>query len=184
LKVQFFNLHREIGSDPLSFSRVADKITQIEGVRQQLASTSQGLEFLIREMKEIEARGRAFPGGPSIEDDVLMLACCGFGDNMARATFQFIINMLASERGDVDKKSFSRSMEILLSSLSYRRRLVRRAEKLEGRTRSDITSISNTFDRFSRAETTYERRMYRALGMLLALRSGSSRSMKGRELSE
>jgi len=39
-------------------------------------------------------------------------------------------------------------------------------------------------DRFSRAETAYERRMYRALGMLVAIREAAGRGVKLPELPE
>ena len=183
-KVQFLNQHREIDSDlDPELSHTGETVAQVEGTRQQLASTSQGLDFLIGEMRNIEGRAILY-GRLSMEDGVLMLACCGFGNDTARSTFQFAIRTSNREPCEGDTKFFSTTMKALISSLSGRRVLVKRAEKLEAETQSGSAAKADTFDRFSRAETIYERRMYRALGMLLALRGPASRSMKEHELPE
>jgi len=213
LKVQFLNLYKTIERDPALLFHKCETITQLEGIRHQLASTSQGLDFLIVEMKEIWGRATSF-GRLSIEDGIMMLACCGFGNDTARMLYRDVMRTLdyategeslndimsrirpgtaadeSTERSsakEIDwsalrKRLLSRTTEELISSLSARRLLVKRAEKLEAETRSGTAAIPDTSDRFSRAETIYERRLYRALGMLFALRGAASHGMKGREL--
>ena len=70
-------------------------------------------------------------------------------------------------------------------SSTVRLRSLESVEEIEARTRAvTILLPPNSIDRFSRAETAFERRMYRALATLLALRGVAGRGMKLPELAE
>jgi hypothetical protein len=72
-----------------------------------------------------------------------------------------------------------------IASQEDRKRALESVEQMEARTRSAAALLpADSIDRFSRAETAFERRMYRALGTLLALRGAAVRGMKLPELSE
>ncbi len=68
----------------------------------------------------------------------------------------------------------SEAIRAAIRELRFRKNSLEYAEKWEAKTRlaASIFPVEGS-DRFLRAETTIERRMYRALVMLLALRSGS-----------
>jgi len=73
----------------------------------------------------------------------------------------------------------SSSLRDLLHGLRVRKVMLDRAEKWEkGNSLAASIFPAGASDRFSRAETTVERRMYRALVMLLTLRSESSTPKK------
>lgn len=245
LKGRFFNLWEKYVL--LSSSQVQqdalEMTPELEEVRRQLASTSEGLEFLIKQMKKLEEAARS-RGYLSSESALLMLACCGFGNDFARIAVQLnSMNMkiASKEKSDTSKDDSSKDEAIRLirelqskmkqnrttskatprgprrgenresqsadqgmkerdieaelrdaadlnvwvlagaienatSSLRLRKKLLSPTEEWENQT-SKATAIvpADASDRFSRAETALERRMYRALGMLLAMREGASR---------
>jgi hypothetical protein len=66
----------------------------------------------------------------------------------------------------------SAAIGMAISQLKVRKQTLEYAEKWEAKTRSTASILpADSSDRFSRAETAIERRLYRALGMLLALKS-------------
>ncbi len=66
-----------------------------------------------------------------------------------------------------------------IASLKERKETLESVEEIEARTR-DVTILlpPDSIDRFSRAETAYERGMYRAISALLALRGPCGRGPK------
>ena len=202
-------------------------LAELEETRKRLASTSFGLAYLIGEMKQIEEEA-ASRGQLSAHSELLISACCGFGNEQATLCLsQNELNKREAKREaeekskqkqttgekpeteapirkeacaeelkeqekerrsrkknrklweilDADPKSSLTTMLTLLirdatQSLIYRRQLLESAEKLEGETRmaAAILPPDNSFERFLRAETTYDRRMHRDLGTLLAMK--------------
>jgi hypothetical protein len=252
LKGRFFNLWGKYVL--LSSSQVQqdalEMTPELEEVRRQLASTSEGLEFLIKQMKKLE-EAACSRGYLSSESALLMLACCGFGNDFARIAVQLnSMNMkiASTEKSDTSKDDSSKDEALRLirelqskmkqnrttskatargprrdentepqsadqsrterdieaelrdasdlnawvlagaiynatSALRLRKRLLSPTEKWEEQTRSAMAIVpADASDRFSRAETALERRMYRALGMLLAIREGVSRSPQSPQL--
>jgi hypothetical protein len=89
LKASFFDLWRNyvmaLRSRP---SQYLGAITaKLEDVRQQLAGTSLGVEFLIRCMKGVDSEARE-KGQVSLESEAMISACCGFGDEIGRICLQ------------------------------------------------------------------------------------------------
>jgi hypothetical protein len=63
-------------------------------------------------------------------------------------------------------------IEIVVGQLNTRKQSIETIEKWQDKTllTAAVFSTDGTFDRFARAETTYDRRMYRALEALLAMK--------------
>ncbi len=90
-----------------------------------------------------------------------------------------------SNRKSIYSKWLVDKVRKAIASLEDRKKTLESIEEMEARTRCAMTLLPvDSVDRFSRAETAFERRMYRALGTLLALRGASSRGMKLPELPE
>jgi hypothetical protein len=89
LKATFFDLLRSyvmaLRSQP---SQYPSAITaKLEGVRQQLAGTSLGVEFLISLMKGVDSEAQE-KGQVSLESEAMISACCGFGNEIGRMCLQ------------------------------------------------------------------------------------------------
>jgi len=209
LKVPFSDLLRKYllavsSQPPQDTSTITAKL---EEVRQQLAGTSLGVEFLIKRMESVDSEAQA-KGQVSPEGLTMILACCGFGNELGQMCLQLnLINVMefrktsgapanetdeqdrakAKETGkkgtgeegpELDKGMYtqvlSAAIRVAIHKLKFRKKSLEYAEKWEAKTRS-VASIfpAEDSDHFLRAETTIERRMYRALVMLLALRSKS-----------
>jgi hypothetical protein len=64
-------------------------------------------------------------------------------------------------------------LEMAMGDLRRRKQLLESIEAEEAKTASSMTIIDRDIsDRFARAETAVERRMYRALAALVAMRTG------------
>jgi hypothetical protein len=85
LKAQFLNNYQEFLrlSTPQVGAEASEMKPKIEEIRSKLAASSKGLKFLIETMQKTEKQARSAPY-LSWEWEVLILACCGFGDEVAR----------------------------------------------------------------------------------------------------
>jgi hypothetical protein len=207
-KVLFFDLLGKYVIAVLSQPTEDTSLTvKLEEVRQKLAGTSLGVEFLIKRLEgldsEVQAEGQL--SGDSLFE---MLACCGFGNEEGQICLQLdLVNFLefkkapgppakkhgkqkrakekktgqkeaGKERPEFDKGMYKQVLSVAIREatrqLKVRKKLLEYAEKFEAKTRTTASVFpAEGSDRFLRAETTIERRMYRALVMLLALRSES-----------
>jgi len=76
-------------------------------------------------------------------------------------------------------KELHKSVGGVIAFFEERKQTLKSVETIEARTRATTILLpTDSIDRFSRAETAYERGMYRAISMLLALRGHSSRVPK------
>ncbi len=219
-----YNLLSNLGRN-LEALEMAD---ELEVTRQQLAETSDGIEFLINQMKQLESVVEAVGYMPP-QSAILLPACLGFGDPIARmglAMNSMILKQSGSdakaeqaENSDADSRLRSlaeelkraaetsnsddetapktkapednkraneaptpeenRKMLLLLLQMKIRRldmeKQVRAAvERTEAEARRAAAIVADRSDRFLRAETTYERRFYRALVMLMNLRDSGN----------
>ncbi|MGH9498281.1 MAG: hypothetical protein ACRD3L_03995 [Terriglobales bacterium] len=219
LKSRFLDLLRKyivaVCTQPLQ--DIGAITAKLEEVRQQLANTSVGGDFLIQRLEAVEVQARE-KGQLSREYVALMLACCGFENEMARACAQLnFINVrecgknpeppestksrsdksedsqaeqkreqgkkTGKERTGEEEPNFDRNMytQVLTGAIKdaigwvrIRKDTFEYAEQWEAKTRSASSILpAEASDRFLRAETTIERRMYRALVTLLAMRAKS-----------
>jgi hypothetical protein len=214
---------------------------QLEDVRRQLASASDGVEFLINQLKALQYEARS-KGYISQERAILLLACAGFGDRVARLCYR-LNQMLqpaatsttsksdsvkptdeAKKRDEdirlsrlmsLDEESFQEFEEewkkaqrknksatatskataedqskeeleskqkvlvlqigICITELQIRKTWLLGLEKARLEVQKAETIVDgNRSERFLRAETAIERRLYRALAMLVAIREAQS----------
>jgi hypothetical protein len=188
-------------------------------VREELASTSMGMDDLIGWMAGVEEQVTA-DGYMSKRSEAMMRACgidilttviCKEFSSMAQEEFEQIPQDGVSEeslsanesqmdtnqgttgnekpkhrrRKSLATKTLLREIRKAIATLEDRKRTLESVEQMEARTRTAEALLPvDSVDRFSRAETAFERRMYRALGTLLALRGASERGTKLPELPE
>jgi hypothetical protein len=192
-------------------------VTELENARSQLASTSLGLEFLIKKVDAIKKQAESTGQMPHASE-VTLRACAGL-------TNEFVplirgINWIhtkesakAAERAQArqpggagqtkaiepDKakgdqsggrteagewdEALSRAMLVSMIKgvaveLELRKQVLEATEKWleETRLAAAVLPADNTCDRFSRAETTFDRRFYRAMGALLAIKQANGGS--------
>jgi hypothetical protein len=231
LTARFFNRCEKYAAVPSSQTGmdVLDLADELTEIRRELASTADGLQFLIKQLKGLERIAKS-DGYFSRENASRMLACCGFGNELARACFRQLINARLFEKTVTSKRSgtseddetirLARKLQSdaerlnsdkkeskaedqpqsdsesaaaseldrgedaqvlvelikgVTAPLRLRRIWLSRLERSEERTRNAAAIVpADVSDRFSRAETALERRMYRALGMLMAVREAAS----------
>jgi hypothetical protein len=188
-------------------------------VREELASTSLGMDYLICEMRCVKDQVTA-DGYLSKQSDAIMQACgidiptimsCEQLSSEAKkeleqtpeGTVREEATSINQSEVDTDQgttknkkpKRYSRKsstskmlLETVLeaiATLEGRKKTLGSVEQIEARTRSAMALLpADSVDRFSRAETAFERRMYRALGTLLTLRGVAGRGVKLPELAE
>jgi hypothetical protein len=90
----------------------------------------------------------------------------------------------AGKRNAADAKFMLLSLiEIIVGQLNTRKQVIETIGKWQDKTllTAAVFSTDGTFDRFARAETTYDRRMYRALEALLAMKQTKMLSARGRK---
>lgn len=181
-------------------------------VREELASTSLGMDHLIDWMVGVEEQVTA-DGYLSKKSAEIMRACgidiptivsCEMWSSYAEEEFEQIPQDGMSEESsanpsqvDTDQgttenkkpkrygrkspasKMLMKAVREAIASLEERKKTLESIEQMEARTRSAAALLpADSIDRFSRAETTFERRMYRALGALLSLRGAAGSGMK------
>ncbi len=231
LKTRFLNLCKAYAGEvtPAARKDVFWFYPELEEFRRKLSGRSEGVQFLIDQMKDLEERVRS-TGFISLENALLMLACCGVYNEAARWCFHN--NWLASTgksetdpdhsskktnqigetwepgaaakcpRDDANeypqpaaKTSTGKSVEAppadthelarrllafgidwSIRFLMERKKLLLLAEEQKEKALENAVIVSvDASQRFSRAETALERRMYRALTMLLAVRQDARR---------
>jgi hypothetical protein len=185
----------------------------LEQTRRELVSTSEGVDFLLELLEQIE--GDLQDGGvPSAKQQAVVQAIRGCGhpfdvrswierllaDNSAASLTEVTQSELKSVRqeptphakddlgvddqppggatSDFVRIGFAALMDSVDISLSERREKLKRLEDAE--TQKQITLIMldpSPNERFSRAETSRERKMYRALAAITALRATSPLSL-------
>jgi len=181
-----------------------------DGVREALASTSLGMDFLINQMEYVESQ--VITDGYLSKDSMAKMSACGI-DVFTRVNCewwssegkkQFGIpetglkeelpstdqseadtdqNRIRGKKLDIRKSWYGEflrnSVRSAIASLKDRKKTLESVEEIEARTRATMIVLPpDSIDRFSRAETAYERGMYRAISALLALRGASSRGPK------
>jgi len=115
LKAPFFDLLRSyimaLRSTPSEYPSAI--MAKLEDVRQQLAETSLGVEFLIGLMKGVDSEAQA-KGQVSPESEAMISACCGFGDEIGRICLQINsinIRKLRNTSGSPSDNSASESQD-------------------------------------------------------------------------
>ncbi len=188
-----------------------------DGPREELASSSLGMDELIMWMFDVEEQVTA-DGYMSKRSDEIMEAC---GINHPTRWHCRLISSWAEKElretpeGEVRDESISANQEAadtdqctiknekpkqrrrkpqqskellkqirkVIASLEERQRTLESVEQMEASARAAEALLpADSVDRFSRAETAFERRMYRALGALLSLRGAAGSGMKLPEL--
>ena len=171
---------------------VEDITEKLESVRQRLASTPSGVGFLLRLLKSLQTKAKGY-GVLSDEDECLLKACCGFAsESTDRCLKTNRINKVESQKWPkkaeqsgtppneaaateedaiptLSKEDYATVLAETISTAADELRV--RGEELQiidsadaKRAKFLATIDAGIFDRFSRAETAVERRMYRALG--------------------
>jgi hypothetical protein len=228
LKANFFACFEKY----LILSRTRDSLDalktqeELEEFRSKLASTSEGVQFLIDQLTSVEkeAQSVGYFGVPSAN---LVLACCGFRDEFALrcvgASLKRIVELKRAEpkkeqdttkANSVDVKLPNSASEaqateseepekegqagepkesdnlpdlddfrqvlveaikILIDRYRTRKLILDEVKEVKKEVRAALALLPEGADRFSRAETTFERRMYRALAMLFTIREADDR---------
>jgi hypothetical protein len=192
-------------------------VTELENARTQLASTSLGLEFLIKRVDAIKRQAESTGQMPHASE-VTLRECAGLMNEFV--PFIRGINWIhtkesakAAERAQARQpggagqtkaiepekakgdesggkteagewdEAVCRAMLVSLikdvaRGLELRKQVLEATEKWQEETRraAAVLPADNTCDRFSRPETTYDRRFYRALGALLAIKQAKGAS--------
>jgi len=192
-------------------------VTELENARSQLASTSLGLEYLIKKVNAVKKEAES-TGQMSHANEGALRACVGLMNDLvlycrginwvnktesAKAaeraqagkrggTGQTKEVELEKARGDqsggkrearewneTDCRFMLVSMiEIVARQLKVRKRVLEGIEKWQDKTRlaAAVLPADSTCDRFSRAETAFDRRFYRALAALLTMKQAKDAS--------
>jgi hypothetical protein len=219
LKVRFcLSLERYQATTVSTPSGEFDEIvTELENARSQLASTSLGLEFLIKKVTTIKKQAESTGQIPHASE-VTLVACAGLMNELV-PLFRGINWIHTKESAKAAERAQARqpggagrtkaiepekakgdqsggkteagewdeavSRAMLVSSikdvafeLELRKQELEAIEKWQEETRlaAAVLPADNTCDRFSRQETTFDRRFYRALGALLAIKQAKGAS--------
>jgi hypothetical protein len=182
-------------------------ITELENVRSQLASTSLGLEFLIKKVKGVKEEAES-NGQISVASEVTLRACAGFTNHLAvccrgmnwvikKESAKAAERAQSRQRGGIGQtkevepekakrvqsggqreagESSKAELKFVLVStiedvereLELRKQVLEAIEESYDKTRvaAAVLPADSTYDRFARAETAYDRRLYRALALL------------------
>jgi hypothetical protein len=197
-----------------SLEAVGEITREFQEVRQQLTSTTLGIDFLLGLLQYLSGEAKN-KGVLSDQNEIMLKACYGFGSQDTDICLKFsLINRRESQNwatkdseqsasgdGEVsseqkrpgdnptDKQAKMQEDEPVLSKPEYcallasvidnaatnlrmRRIKFELIEAAEARRASSLASSDpSSSDRFSRAETAVERRMYRALAFLTTMRA-------------
>ncbi len=192
-------------------------VTELENARSQLASTSLGVEFLIKEVDAVKEEAES-TGQISLASEVTLRGCAGLTNDLGLQCRS--INWInktksatAAERAQGEQRGGTEQTEgtppekanrvqsagqreaeewdeadgrfMLVSvikdiarSLRIRKRVLELIEKWHEKSRvaAAVLPADSSCDRFARAETAYDRRFYRALGALLAMKQAKDAS--------
>jgi hypothetical protein len=184
-----------------------------------LASTSLGVEFLIKEVNAVKKEAES-TGQISFASEVTLRACAGLTDDLPQyCQWNNWINKTESaataakraqreqcggtgqtegtkpekanrvqsadqreaeeERDEAGRTYMLVSMiELVARPLAYRKKVLESIERWHEKSRvaAAVLPADSTCDRFARAETAYDRRFYRALGALLAMKQAKDAS--------